>query len=182
MVRTYVYILIVDLDQPSFTTMIKFNKILLGALLMLLISPAFAQTKAPSANKDCYGEWYTMFRDRGAKPVPDGTQEIIISIRKDGYSQCFMGKVDVANGKIKPPIHVAKEDGTFETLTETGLKLDPASIASTTPEALTTITDGMSVTAYTTDQETVKIFFYKFINDKPKKNKVAPPPNALVKN
>ncbi len=162
--------------------MIKFNKILLAAILMLLVSPAFAQTKVPAANKDCYGEWYTLFRERGAKPIPDGTQEIIISIRKDGYSQCFLGKVDVEGGKLKLPVQVAKEDGTFETLGESGLKLDPASIAAKTPDALTTITDGMSVTAYTTDHETVKLFFYKFVNDKPKKNKVAPSPSALVKN
>jgi hypothetical protein len=162
--------------------MIKFNKILLAALLILLVTPAFSQTKAPSANKDCYGEWYTLFRERGAKPIPDGTQEVIISIRKDGYSQCFLGKVDVEGGRLKLPVQVAKEDGTFETLGESGLKLDPASIAAKTPDALTTITDGMSVTAYTTDHETIKLFFYKFVNDKPKKNKVAPSPSALVKN
>jgi hypothetical protein len=162
--------------------MIESKKTLLAAFLMLLVSTVFAQTKAPSANKDCYGEWYTLFRERGAKPIPDGTQEIVISIRKDGYSQCFIGKVDVENGKLKLPVHIAKEDGTFESLAATGLKLDPSSIAANSPDALTTITDGMSVTAYTTDHETIKLFFYKFVNDKPKKNKVAPPASALVKN
>jgi hypothetical protein len=162
--------------------MLKFKQTLIAAILVLLISPVFGQTKPAPANKDCYGEWYTLFRERGAKPIPDGSQEIIISIRKDGYSQCFLGKVDVAGGKIKMPVYVAKEDGTFQTMGETGLKLDPASIAAKDPDALTSITDGMSVTAYTTDHETVKIFFYKFVNDKPKKNKVAPPASTLVKN
>jgi len=168
--------------------MIKFKKTLIAALLMLFISPVFAQTKAASSakaapsSKDCYGEWYTLFRERGAKPIPDGTQEIVISIRKDNYAQCFMGKVDVENGKIKMPVYLAKEDGSFQTLSETGLQLDPASIAAKDPASLTSITDGMSVTAYTTDHETVKLFFYKFVNDKPKKNKVAPPTTALVKN
>ncbi|HTE31279.1 MAG TPA: hypothetical protein VK666_12950 [Chryseolinea sp.] len=158
------------------------KKTLIAAVLMLLISPVFAQTKAPTANKDCYGEWYTLFRDRGGKPIPDGTQEIVISIRKEGYSQCFMGKVDVENGKIKFPVLVAKDDGTFETLAQSGLTLDPASAAAKNPESITTITDGMSATAYTTDHETVKLFFYKFVNDKPKKNKVAPAASTLVKN
>lgn len=162
--------------------MTKFKKPLIAALLMLLVCPVFAQTKAPSTSKDCYGEWYTLFRDRGSKPIPDGTQEIIISIRKEGYSQCFLGKVDVEGGKLKLPVLIAKEDGTFETLAETGLKIDPASVGAKSPDALTTITDGMSVTAYTADHETVKLFFYKFVNDKPKKNKVAPPASALVKN
>jgi hypothetical protein len=162
--------------------MINFKRIWSIVLLALFISPVIAQTKTAPTAKDCYGEWYTLFRDRGAKPIPDGTQEIVISIRKDGYSQCFMGKVDVEGGRLKPPVYLAKDDGTFETLSETGLKLDPASVAAKTPDALTTITDGMSITAYTADHETVKIFFYKFVNDKPKKNKVAPPASALVKN
>jgi hypothetical protein len=162
--------------------MIKFKKPLIVALFALLVSPVFAQTKAPAANKDCYGEWYTLFRERGAKPIPDGTQEVVISIRKDGYSQCFMGKVDVENGKLKLPVLVAKDDGTFETLAQTGLKIDPASVGAKDPDALTTITDGMSITAYTADHETIKLFFYKFVNAKSSKNKVAPPASALVKN
>jgi len=164
--------------------MIRSKKILTAVLLMFVIAPVFAQTKpkpTPPASKDCYGEWYSLFRDRGAEPVTDGTQEVIISIRKEGYSQCFMGKVAVAGGKIKLPVYVAKEDGSFETLAETGLKFDPASEGAKNPDALTMITDGMSVTAYTTDQESIKLFFYKFISDKPKKNKVAPPASALVK-
>ena len=162
--------------------MTKSKKTLIAALFALVVSPVFAQTKATPPSKDCYGEWYTLFRERGAKPIPDGTQEIVISIRKDGYSQCFIGKVDVENGKLKLPVYVAKEDGTFESLAETGLKLDPASEAAKSADAVITITDGMSVTAYTTDHETVKLFFYKFVNDKPKKNKVAAPVSALVKN
>jgi hypothetical protein len=163
--------------------MINFKKFWSAtALLTLITSATFSQTKTAPTAKDCYGEWYTLFRDRGAKPIPDGTQDIIISIRKEGYSQCFMGKVDVEGGKIKLPVQIAKEDGTFETLAETGLKIDPASIGAKNPDALTVITDGMSVTAFTADHETVKLFFYKFVNDKPKKNKVAPPASALVKN
>ncbi|HEY5825822.1 MAG TPA: hypothetical protein VIT44_15715 [Cyclobacteriaceae bacterium] len=166
--------------------MIKSKTILTAALLMLFISPVFAQTKAKAATpaskeKDCYGEWYSLFRERGAQAIVDGTHEVIISIRKEGYSQCFMGKVAVAGGKLKFPVYVAKDDGSFETLAETGLRLDPASEGAKNPDAITTITDGMSVTAYTTDQESVKLFFYKFINDKPKKNKVAPPVSSLVK-
>jgi hypothetical protein len=158
------------------------KQICIAALLILFIAPVFAQTKTAPPAGDCYGEWYTLFRERGAKTIPDGTQEIVISIRKDGYAQCFMGKVDVENGKMKMPVFIAKEDGSYQPLSETGLQLDPASLAGKTPDALTSITDGMSVTAYTTDHETVKLFFFKFVNDKPKKNKVAPRAATLVKN
>ena len=173
--------------------MITLKKTLIAGLLILLMSPVFAQTKptqttkpksaaAPEPAKDCYGEWYTLFRERGAKKIPDGTQEVVISIRKEGYSKCFMGKVDVEDGKLVPPVYVAKEDGTFETLAQTGLKLDPASVAAKDPNALSAITDGMSITAYTDDHEVVKLFFYKYVNTAASQNKVAPPVKTLVKN
>ena len=174
--------------------MITLKKTLIAGLLILLMSPVFAQTKptqtqakpkaasAPEPAKDCYGEWYTLFRERGAKKIPDGTQEVVISIRKEGFSKCFMGKVDVENGRLVPPVYVAKQDGTFETLGQTGLKLDPLSVAAKDPNALTTITDGMSITAYTDDHEVVKLFFYKYVNTAASMNKEAPPVKALVKN
>jgi len=172
--------------------MITTKKTLIAGLLIVLMAPVFAQTKptetakpkasAPEPAKDCYGEWYTLFRERGAKKIPDGTQEVVISIRKEGFSKCFMGKVDVENGRLVPPVYVAKQDGTFETLGQTGLKLDPASVAAKDPNALTTITDGMSITAYTDDHEVVKLFFYKYVNTAASMNKEAPPVKALVKN
>ena len=177
--------------------MTKFKKPLIVVSLMLLVSSIFAQTKptqtqtptpkpvskaAHEPAKDCYGEWYTLFRERGAKKIPDGTQEVVISIRKEGYSKCFMGKVDVEDGKLVPPVYIAKDDGTFETLAQTGLKLDPASVGAKDPNTLLTIVDGMSVTAYTDDHEVVKLFFYKHVNSLASQNKVAPPVKALVKN
>ena len=156
---------------------------LVTVLALLLVAPVFAQTKpAATSGKDCYGEYYKLFRERGAKAIPDGTQDIVISIRKEGYSECFLGKVDVENGKMKFPVMVAHDDGSYGSLAETGLKLDPGMAASTSSDALATITDGMSITAYTADREAVKIFFYKYVNDKPKKNKVAPPASTLIKN
>jgi len=173
--------------------MITTKKTLIAGLLIILMAPVFAQTKptetakpkaasAPEPAKDCYGEWYTLFRERGAKKIPDGTQEVVISIRKEGFSKCFMGKVDVENGRLVPPVYVAKQDGTFETLGQSGLKLDPASVAAKDPNALTTITDGMSITAYTDDHEVVKLFFYKYVNTAASMNKEAPAVKALVKN
>lgn len=180
-IRSSVYLTNKYKTHFHFIIMTKSKNTLIVALLMLFITPAFSQTKPASTNKDCFGEWYALFRERGAKPIPDGTQEVVISIRKEGYSHCFMGKVDVAGGKLKLPVYVAKDDGSFETLAETGLKFD-GTVAAKDPESLAVITDGMSVTAYTADQESVKLFFYKFVNDKPKKNKIAPPVAALVKN
>lgn len=165
--------------------MINAKKILITICLIVMISPAFAQGKSASAKaappKDCFREWLDLFRDRGGKPVPDGTQEVIITLRRSDKSLCYMGKIDVVGGKMKLPLWVQKDDGTFETFAATGKKLDPEFQATTSEEDLLAITDGMSISFRTNEQEYGRLFFYKFLNDKPKANKIAPSPAALIK-
>lgn len=162
------------------------KKILIAFGLMVLMTPAFAQTKSPSAKatpaKDCFREWLDLFRERGGKPVTDGTQEVIITLRRSDKTFCFIGKVDVVGGKIKLPLWVQKEDGSFDTFAATGKKLDPEFASATSEEDLLTITDGMSISFRTNEQEYGRLFFYKFLNDKPKANKAAPSPSSLIKN
>ncbi|MBL7857587.1 MAG: hypothetical protein JNM57_07850 [Cyclobacteriaceae bacterium] len=154
------------------------------AFLMVSSFMVSGQTpaKKPATSGNCFAEWYNLFRERGAKPIADGSHEIIITIRTEESSQCYLGKADVENGKIKTPIYVQKQDGSYESYASLGKKLDPAWVASQNKETLYEITDGMSATFYTTDRETGKIFFYQSLNDKPKANKVAPPPSVLIKN
>ena len=163
------------------------KKNLIAVVLMLLITPVLAQTKnAASAKatptKDCFREWLDLFRDRGGKPVPDGAQECIITLRRQEKTVCFMGKIDVAGGKVKPPLWVQKEDGSYETFAAMGKKLDPEFTANLSEDDIFAITDGMSISFRTSEQEYGRLFFYKFLNDKPKANKVAPSPSALIKN
>jgi hypothetical protein len=162
------------------------KKILFALGLMLLMVPAFAQVKPSSAKatppKDCFREWLDLFRERGGKPVTDGTQEVIITIRRQDKSICWMGKVDVVGGKMKLPIWVQKDDGTFETLSATmGRKLDPEFASNISEEDMLTITDGTSISFRSSEQEYGRLFFYKFLNDKPKTNKTAPSPSDLIK-
>ncbi len=165
--------------------MISLKRILIAIGLVVLIAPAFAQTKTASAKatptKDCFREWLDLFRDRGGKPVPDGTQEVIITLRRQDKTVCYMGKVDVAGGKIKPPLWVLKEDGSYETFAAMGKKLDPEFQSSMSEEDLLAITEGSSISFRTAEQEYGRLFFYKFLNDKPKANKVAPSPSELIK-
>ncbi len=162
--------------------------------ILLLVSPLLAigqnkggQQKAASqsAPSDCFKEWYSLFMERGGKPVPDGTHDVILTLRNttEGSSKCYMGKVDVADGRIKRPIWVQKEDGTFDTFSHmSGKRLDPAFEKSISEEDLMAISDGMSINMKTSDMEFGRIFFYKFLNDKPKALKQAPSPKALVTN
>lgn len=154
------------------------KKLILAFTIVLLAMPTFAQTE----KSDCFRDWYGLFRERGAKRVTDGTHEVVLSLRKDEYSQCFMAKVKVLSGQIVPPVLIAKEDGTYEEFTATGKKIDPAFLSGKSDTELLKITDGMSITFYTTDRETAKLFFYTFVNDTKKGNKVAPPVGDLVKN
>ncbi len=157
--------------------------------ILLLVTPLLAsgqqKTAAQNSNADCFKEWYTLFQERGGKPVTDGTHDVILTLRNttDGTSRCFLGKADVVDGKIKRPILVQKEDGTFDTFVRMGGKgLDPMFEKSMSPEDLFAITDGMSINMEMSDMEFGRIFFYKFLNDKPKALKKAPSPKELVKN
>lgn len=90
-----------------------------------------------------------------------------------------MGKAEVVNGKIKRPILIQKEDGSFEPFATLGKGLDPGFAKTMTEDELSTITDGMSVNFLMADNEYGRIFFYTFINDKPKALKKAPSAKAL---
>src|SRR4051812_4916495 len=39
------------------------------------------------APKSCYSVWHDAFRTRGAKPVPDGMQQIVIALKGEETSQ-----------------------------------------------------------------------------------------------
>src|SRR5436190_3983853 len=65
---------------------------------------------ATAVATNCYRQWYDVFSARGAKPVTDGTQEVVITFKSGETSHCFMGKVEVAGGKIKPPLYVQSEN------------------------------------------------------------------------
>ena len=170
----------------------KTNYKLLLCLLVFTPLLSIAQQKGaskksatPRATSDCFKEWYTLFRERGGKPVPDGTHEVIISLRntQDGTSKCYMGKIEVANSKIKPPIWVQKVDGTYDTFAAiSGKQLDPSFAKSMSEDELLTISDGMSINMKTSDLEFGRVFFYTFLNEKPKALKEAPSPSSLVKN
>lgn len=46
--------------------------------------------------------------------MPDGMNDVIISVRGDEYGECFMHRVDVAGEKMIGKLQVHKMDGTYE--------------------------------------------------------------------
>lgn len=148
-------------------------------LFALLSIGSLAQSK-PSAGGNCFKDWYFLFRERGANPVADGTHDVVITIRNGDQSDCYMGRIDVVDGKLAGKLMVQKVDGTYE---EWDKKLSDAykDGEGRLREDLRVITNGMSASVTLSDGELVRLFFYKSLADKPKSNKKAPAPSVLVK-
>jgi hypothetical protein len=157
-------------------------KLIATLLISFLSVGLFAQgnSSKPGASSDCFKEWYSLFKERGAKPVPDGVQDVIITVRNGTYSECFMGRVEVAGGKLAGKLQVQKMDGSFE---EFDKKVSAAyqNEAGVLKEELREINNGMSASANLTDGEMIRLFFYKSLADKPKANKKAPAPSTIIK-
>jgi hypothetical protein len=173
------------------------TQVKLLALLLFIVPVAVSAQKGGSPQKgatqsggsqgakaDCFKEWYTLIRERGAAEVTDGTHDVIITLRntQEGTSACYMGRAEVRNGRLTRPLMVQKEDGTYEPFSALGKGLDPVFAKSMTEDELATISDGMSVNFHLSGVEFGRIFFYTFINSKPKGLKQAPSPKTLVKN
>ena len=116
-----------------------------------------AQTaKKAEDETNCYLKWAQKFEDRGADDVADGVYtDVIITFRNGSGAQCFNGKCEIKEGKVIG-MYIKKEDGDYEQIKKK-LRYDfPV-----------TITNGMSKTVLTLDDELINVLFIKKI--KPKK-------------
>lgn len=114
-----------------------------------------AGTKAPESETNCYLKWAQKFEDRGAEDVADGVYtDVIITFRNGSEADCFNGKCEVKEGKIVA-MYIKMEDGNFE-LIKKKLRYDfPI-----------TITNGMSKTVLTFEDELINVLFVKKIKAK----------------
>lgn len=151
------------------------------AIVMLFCSFGLSAQTKPASGGNCFKEWYTLFKERGANAIPDGTNDVIITLRYTDYSECFMGRIDVSGGKIAGKLQIQKMDGSFE---EFDKKVSTAfqNSEGTLKEELREISNGMSASVNLAEGENIRLFFYKSLAEKPKSNKKAPSPATLVKN
>ncbi len=159
------------------------KKSLLFILFLGVIGTSFGQAKSTTSqgtSSHCFKEWYSLFRDRGANPVPDGVNDVVITLRNGDYSDCFMGRIEVTAGYITSKLQIQKMDGTYE---EFDKKASAAYLGAdnTLKQELRAINDGMSGNIQLADGEMIRLFFYKSLKDKPLGNKKAPSPNQLIK-
>ena len=161
-------------------------KAILSALILLFSVSVFAQTQPkpavkPASSGDCFKQWYTLFKERGAAQVPDGVNEVIITIRNHEYSECFMGRVEVTNGRLSGRLQIQKVDGSYEEF-DKRVSASYQNDQGTLKEDSRDITNGMSASVVLADGDYIRLFFYKSLAGKPAANKKAPAPSVLIKN
>ena len=117
----------------------------------------------------CYQKYATVFEKRGAYDVEDGVyDDVIISFRKGSMAECYYGKVKVVNSKIDVnEMYLMFEDDTFEKINKKFRY----------PDQEIRITNGMSRTMITVDDELITILFVKKIKPKKKSYVKAPDPD-----
>tara|TARA_R110002049_G_scaffold16388_8_gene65350 strand:- start:6540 stop:6971 length:432 start_codon:yes stop_codon:yes gene_type:complete len=139
--------------------------LLIAALTLLSTSFSTAQE-----GSNCYQDYAKVFETRGADEVADGTYDnVVITIRKGTFADCFIGKVTVEGGKINGNnIQIQLIDKTFEQL-EKKSKYDK----------FLNITNGISKTMVTVEDELINVMFVKSIKPKKKAYNRAPMPSML---
>jgi len=151
--------------------------VLVAATFFLSVQRASAQGTPPKHQKNCYDEYRQSFIARGADPVPDGEQNVVVSIRNGKVCTCGEGKVTVKNGKIIPSLMVKKADGTYEPAKK---QLHPSTFKE---EALEVerfdIVNGMSPSFRTDDDMVANLFFIDYLKRKVVANAPAPSPDAI---
>lgn len=144
------------------------KKILLS-LSLLFITGAFYAQDADEDQVTCYQKYATVFETRGAYDVEDGVyDDVIISFRKGSMAECYYGKVVVKNQQINVnEMYLKFEDNTFEKISKKFRY----------PDQEINITNGMSRTMITVDDELITILFVKKIKPKKKSYVKAPDPD-----
>ena len=113
--------------------------------------------------------------------MPEGVNDVIITLRNADYSECFMGRIEVTNGRISGKLQIQKVDGSYAEF-DKRVSASYQNAEGTLKEDLRDVVNGMSASVTLSDGEYIRLFFYKTLAEKPVANKKAPAPSVLVKN
>ena len=118
------------------------KKIILSACLLVSSSLLLAQD-----NSTCYQKYVKVFEVRGANEISDGLHEnVIITIRKGSFADCFVGRAKVKDGLIDTKtLQMSFVDDTYEAFRRAYKYDEPVNIV-----------NGISKTLVTKDEELVK--------------------------
>ena len=126
-------------------------------LAALTISLHLFSQETPKVDLNCYNIWAQKFDERGADDVADGTyNDVIVTFRNGANAECFQGKAIVKEHKIEQ-FFIMLDDGNYEPVQRIW-KNDTKDV---------TISNGISKSLITKDNQLVNIIWPKKI--KPKK-------------
>jgi hypothetical protein len=138
------------------------------SLLISISSLVNAQsTKKTEDEPNCYLKWAQKFETRGADEVADGIySDVIITFRNGGEAECYNGKCEVKDGKVIS-MYLKMEDGSWEMVKKKS-KYDNIPVK---------VTNGMTNTIVTKDDELINVLFIKKIKPKKAGFEKAPDPS-----
>lgn len=135
----------------------KKTLILLTFLIGVGTTLSAQSSKKSDDELNCYLKWAQKFESRGADEVADGIySDVIITFRNGGEAECYNGRCDIKDKKVVA-MYLKMEDGSYEIVKKKS-KYDNVPV---------TITNGMSSTIVTKEDELINVLFIKKI--KPKK-------------
>lgn len=131
-------------------------------ILIVIAGRLTAQTQEGS----CYNQWAKAFEIRGADDVKDGWHEgVVLTIRTGSKTTCLTAKVQVEAGNVKE-IFIKYVDGKFEVYKPEWKYTDQKGV----------ITNGISHTLQTMDDDLVNVIFINHLKAKKKAYELAPLP------
>ncbi len=133
-----------------------------------ILSPVFvlAQENPKPPDLNCYNKWAQKLEERGSEDVADGTYlDVIVTFRHGASAECFEGKAIVRDKKVTG-FHILLDDGKYDEVIRVW-KNDINDV---------TVTNGISKTLITKDNQLINIIWPKKIKPKKAGFKKAPEP------
>ena|ERR1017187_4632322 len=125
-------------------------------LLALIVSINVVAQETVKIELNCYNKWAQKFDERGAEDVADGTYtDVIITFRTGANAECFQGKAIVKEHKIDL-FYIMLDDGTYDQVQRVW-KNDVRDV---------TISNGISKTLITKDNQLINVIWPKKIKAK----------------
>jgi hypothetical protein len=127
--------------------------------------------------QNCYLDYYHLFSERGASVIPDGTHDVVVTIREGSNADCYMARVQVKDNQLVAVDGIILEDGSVKKM---GMQLSAKYNDPVNPAILhSEIVDGISSTLLSEDGKQVNFFFIKQLSAKTKAYKKAPPVSSF---
>ena len=117
---------------------------------------AWGQETAKAQELNCYNKWAQKFEERGSEDVSDGAYtDVIVTFRHGASAECFEGKAIVREKKVDS-FYILLDDGKYDEVIRVW-KNDIKDV---------TITNGISKTLITKDNQLINVIWPKKIKAK----------------